>query len=328
MRHYKVKFAWNLNPYIEKLRLKKYNLKQSRGFFVPEEDHALFYRYWKMENQIPEAIIICIHGMHSHGESWILMADEMLYNNPFLGLYAVDLPHHGVSSGKPGDIKDYRNIVDRLCEFFSFVRSEHPDVPIHIMAESMGGAFAVHLGDKLRDDVATLILLAPAVKPKPILKVLMAVELWSAFSITLGNHDIIPVNISKMVTNDQDYFSYQKHDFRRLKKRTPRYMYQILKMINHLKKIDYSDYPPVLVFVGTEDIVIARGGRGCIDFFDDVQSVRMESHLIPKSSHTMLFDKSAKDFGLFERIKCWLGAYPDINEFKYFNPMRYRWFNT
>lgn len=328
MRHYIVEFPWNFNPYIEKLRYEKYNLKQTKGFFIPEDGTAFFYRYWRNENQIPESIIICIHGMHSHGESWILMADQLLHDDVFLGVYAVDLTHHGISSGPRGDIEDYRKVVNHLVDFFNFVKEEHPNVPIHIMAESMGGAFTVHLGDKLRDNIASLILLAPAVQPKSILKILMAVELWGVFSLTLSNRDIIPVNISKLVTNDEDYYNYQKNDFRRLKKRTPRYMYQILKMINQLKKIDYTNYPPILVFVGTQDIVIARGGQGCIDFFKKVESVRKESHLIPESTHTLLFDKSAEEFGLFERIKAWLGAYPDINDFKYFNAHRFRWFKT
>jgi alpha-beta hydrolase superfamily lysophospholipase len=54
----------------------------------------------------PKKIIICIHGLHSHGEKFVLLADKYIKHNWIT--IAPDLRGHGLSwtsHNERGDIK-------------------------------------------------------------------------------------------------------------------------------------------------------------------------------------------------------------------------------
>ncbi|GAH99365.1 unnamed protein product, partial [marine sediment metagenome] len=103
-------------------------------FFNTSDEFPLFYRLWHPSRITkPRKIIICIHGLHSHGEKFVFLADTFSQHNWFT--YAIDLRGHGLSWDIPdnkGDIPDYEYWIDDLKEFVEYLSKAYSGVPIYI----------------------------------------------------------------------------------------------------------------------------------------------------------------------------------------------------
>ncbi|MDL9936794.1 alpha/beta fold hydrolase [Gordonia sp. ABSL1-1] len=99
--------------------------------------------------------ILALHGLTGHGRRWASLADHL----PGVRIVAPDLLGHGRSPWRPpwG--------VDDHVHALSTVIDEHvpqADRPIVVVGHSFGGALAIHLAQRRRDDIAALVLLDPA----------------------------------------------------------------------------------------------------------------------------------------------------------------------
>ena len=64
-------------------------------------------------------------------------------------------------------------------------------------------------------------------------------------------------NCEKVASNSDDYILYQLRDPLRLPKISPRYYYQVIKMIHNLKNVKIEDVGPTCVFFGGNDYLVS-----------------------------------------------------------------------
>ena len=72
----------------------------------------IFVRSWKPEKY--DKVIIIVHGLGEHSGRYNIFK-EFLKNHK-VAIYALDLPGHGMSDGKKGDIKKFDRFLDALWE--------------------------------------------------------------------------------------------------------------------------------------------------------------------------------------------------------------------
>jgi alpha-beta hydrolase superfamily lysophospholipase len=132
------------------------------GFLRSDDGTCVFYRYWNPIGQtIPESVVIILHGMAIHGGRYKAVAEE--FTKSGVAVYAPDARGHGLSCGKRGHIPSAAVENQDISAMVRFVRESYPRARIFLMAESMGGLFALNYAAKNPDGISGMILVAPAV---------------------------------------------------------------------------------------------------------------------------------------------------------------------
>lgn len=128
--------------------------------FTSFDNTKLPLRVWKPMDEI-EGVIIALHGFNDYSN---FMKDSALFfNNHQLAVYAYDQRGFGATQSRTR-WGSSQALKDDLGTFISIIRATHPDIPVYVLGDSMGGA--VTILTFAQDDppkVEGLILVAPAV---------------------------------------------------------------------------------------------------------------------------------------------------------------------
>jgi alpha-beta hydrolase superfamily lysophospholipase len=307
-----------INPLLNVFRKNPRATDMHLEYFHTSDNYPLFYRYWRLSHNIePEKIIICIHGLHSHGEKFVILADEFVQKN--WETYAVDLRGHGLSWIDPknkGDIPEYSVWVRDLEEFMDYIQAKHPNIPIYIIAESMGAAIAIHIAHSHPLQLKGLILISPALKPWKEIQFSMILEAFTYAAAKTSEENVIPHNKErKFSTNSDEYIQYLLNDPLRITSVSPRYYYQVLKMVHHLKKYtDFDQFYPTCMFFGGRDNLI--NFDGLIRFTYLLGRNKKALHYIPQAFHDLITDEEAIKYQLYEKIVEWISCASDSHNSK------------
>lgn len=301
-----------INPLLTKLRYNIVAIRMKVDYFQTSDSFPLFYRKWPCnENQadFPKKIIVCIHGLHSHGEKFVIFADEFIKQQ--WDTYAIDLRGHGLSWLDPknkGDIPDYNVWMRDIHEFLNFLIEKYPKIPIYFLAESMGAAATIHIAKANQNNIRALILLSPAVKPWETIQFTMILEAFT-YAVTKSiDGTVIPQRGSgRFATDSEDYMRYQLHDPLRITNVSPRYYYQIIKMIHRLKENSYENFIPTCIFFGEKDFLVQFDGVK--KFIHEMQKTPKALHFIPQAHHDLLTDDEAHKYEMNKKIIDWINEY-------------------
>ena len=304
-----IAYGQKINPYLEQMRSNAATRTET-GQFIASDGCPLFYRYWVSDvlrsEAPPEKIIICLHGLHSHGEKYILLADY-LAKSPWR-VYALDLRGHGLSfneTHKRGDIEDFKLWISDGLEFIDYLCKKFPKIPVYLVAESMGAALAVLLAHHEIQKIKALVLLSPALKPFPLAELRMIQKAFTYGSFgRFENLSIKDKAQGRFSTNSKDYIEYQLHDRLRLERISPRYYYQVVKMIHQLKPLDYTLFSPSCLFYGGRDHIVDLHGMNeyikRLDFTDKCL------YYVPGGVHELITDEWGKKYRIFRKIRQWI----------------------
>lgn len=297
----------SIHPDIDKIRTNKRCDGTRFGTFLTSDGYELSYRDWSITDRRKKVkkIIICIHGLHSHGEKFILLADKYIKYN--WNTYSIDLRGHGLSWSDDlndgfhdlGDIANYKLWIRDTLEFIEFIMEKHPGVPIYLIGDSMGGAIATYVAEKKRAHLSGLVLLSPALKAFTSVQIGLLKNAFLTFSNrnapSIQHHE--SENIS---SNSAIYINYEQTDPLRMRRKSPRYYEQILKMLYQLKKVKLTNFPPVILFYGGKDALIDF--KGVKKFIFTLKHKKKALHFIPKAYHELLTDIEAVRYGLYKKI--------------------------
>ena len=138
-------------------------IPKNHGTTFSSDGTCLFYRYWFPPSEPePEYVVLLLHGIGLHSGRYETTAAEL--NKSGIGVYAVDTRGHGLSCGRRGFIptiaKENRDISAMLVT----MRKDHPNAKLFLMAESMGGIFALNYAMAGPKDLTGMILMSPVFK--------------------------------------------------------------------------------------------------------------------------------------------------------------------
>lgn len=115
-------------------------LQVEEGNFKGYEGSELFFQTWPQSK--PKAVILGIHGLGEHADSYRLLAEGL--QDTGYQLFFSDLRGHGRSAGKRG-VGTIDEFVRDIKVFTPLVQAKFPDLPFFFLAHSMGGLVLLKL---------------------------------------------------------------------------------------------------------------------------------------------------------------------------------------
>ncbi len=129
---------------------------------VMADGYSLPYSAWgPQDTDSATAVVLALHGFNDYHRSFEELAQRLASDG--VVTYAYDQRSFGATAGR-GIWPSVDSLVDDARTMLELVRRRHPQTPVYILGESMGGAVAINaLTRDPRPEVAGSILVAPAV---------------------------------------------------------------------------------------------------------------------------------------------------------------------
>ena len=122
-----------------------------------------------------KAVIIMVHGLGEHIQRYYHWAD--LFRKEGIGFAGVDLPGHGRSDGKRGNIKNYEILTEMIDILFKTASRTFPGIPVFLYGHSLGGGivldYILRKNPKIKGAIITSPWLRLSFEP-PKIKLFMA----------------------------------------------------------------------------------------------------------------------------------------------------------
>ncbi|MDK2945471.1 alpha/beta fold hydrolase [Geotoga petraea] len=190
----------------------------------------------------PVSNLFLVHGLGEYSGRYIDFIKKL--NDLNINVYTFDLPGHGNSPGKRGDIKSF-------YEIYSFIDEFAPDDFI-LYGHSLGGLISARYSEMNLKKPKKLILSSPALGDIAQKKLLLTI--MSVFPSLSFSNGIPPKEISSDDTENKKYIEDPMiHD--RITVRTAKQMFdEAEKALKEIKKIEI----PTILLYGEEDKIINK----------------------------------------------------------------------
>jgi len=148
--------------------------ERAEGRVVGAGDVELYWQAWLPPS--PRGVLLLCHGLGEHAGRYGNVVDAVVPDG--WAVYGLDLRGHGLSGGRRAHIERYADFLADVDVFRRTVVARHPGLPVVLLGHSMGGQIALAYALDHQDDLAGLVLSAPAlagdVVPKPVVPLLRA----------------------------------------------------------------------------------------------------------------------------------------------------------
>lgn len=147
-------------PAIHPQGAKTYQGEITERQFITADGVKLPLRQWQSATKNPAAVIIALHGFNDYSSFFHKPAQYFQKQN--IASYAYDLRGFGGSENR-GLWAGNETYSEDLALFTRLVAEKHPNTPIYLLGESMGGAvIIVTMADMKIPQVKGIVLAAPA----------------------------------------------------------------------------------------------------------------------------------------------------------------------
>ncbi len=156
-----------------------------------------------------KAVVILVHGLGEHIQRYDHWADR--FKKEGIGFAGVDLPGHGRSDGRRGNIKSYKQLDEMLDILIKTTLRTFPGTPVYIYGHSLGGGIVLDYLIRRNPGIKGAIVTSPWLRlsfEPPKIKVAMAGVMKY---ILPGLIQPSGLNVSH-ISHDQDVIEKYKND--------------------------------------------------------------------------------------------------------------------
>jgi alpha-beta hydrolase superfamily lysophospholipase len=144
--------------------------------YVTRDGMKLGLMHW--DAAMPSAVVVALHGMNDYSNAFSMPAPWWAEHG--ISTYAYDQRGFG-RSPQTGIWPGSRLMRRDLADFVDVMRARHPNTPVFVLGESMGGAVAMTaFASDMPPKADGLILIAPAVWGRETMPFSYRVALWTA----------------------------------------------------------------------------------------------------------------------------------------------------
>ena len=265
------------DPVIIKLRKNPRAEELFHDFLRNRKSIKIFYRVWGLsdpnltvQTDYLKRIILNVHGVSSHSEMSITLADHLLDKSTIV--VGFDLPGHGHSQGTRGDYVRFMGFIETLEDIITYFAEEYPQKQLILSGESMGALVVIlyilkiynHRSEvyKKFTNITKLLFWSPAFAPN--FKTGWSKNLEYILKLGLNfiiKKDSVSIDVDhrKTFQNKVALSVHNIHPFV-LKKYSARYLTSINIAMKKLNQYGFSNYLtiPFCIIHGTHDYLVSQ----------------------------------------------------------------------
>jgi len=150
--------------------------------YITADNLSLPVKRWLPENQAITHIIIALHGFNDYSSFFDESARQLTSQG--VASYAYDQRGFG-GAPNPGIWAGGKTMAQDLIHFIALIKKQHPNIPVYLLGESMGGAVVmVAMTQSKAPLVQGIILAAPAVWGES------TMPWYQRWALTLGSYTL------------------------------------------------------------------------------------------------------------------------------------------
>lgn len=273
------------------------------GMLVTGNSKALPVRAWLPESgQGTKAVIVAVHGFNDYSYAFRLPGHYFAAQG--VGLYAYDQRGFGDTDDR-GIWAGRKNLVEDLKQMVLSVREQHPDTPLYLLGESMGGAVVINaLSEEGFPEVEGAILSAPAVWGSSTMPTLYRAALWTS-AHTVPWMELTGRNLKILATDNIPLLREMGRDPLIIKSTRIDAIYGIVQLMDSAFRNANRVKVPLLLLYGKNDQVIPHEPILAVT---DTLATRYKLVYYPSGFHMLLRDLSSEV--VMDDVVAWVSA-PD-----------------
>jgi len=133
----------------------------TEGHFTTPDGADIYTQAW-LPDSAPPAIILIVHGLGEHSGRYGNYVDYFVPRG--YALYSFDTRGHGRSSGPRGYVERFDRFVEDIDRLAAEARSDWPDMPLFVLAHSLGSLMGLSYARQYPDRLTGLITSGTALK--------------------------------------------------------------------------------------------------------------------------------------------------------------------
>lgn len=260
-------------------------------------------------NEKPKGVVLAIHGLALHGQTYNELA-KTLADLGFL-VYSTDMrgygrltkenPHEFCSAKDCKHKVNYKKSSEDLLKLADRLKTDHPDIPLYIVGESMGADMAIRIASARPELAAGLVLSSPAIRAHKFIDSNTVKNLPIAMSNFKRQLNIMPY-VRKYATVDPQVLSELTSDPLLRRHLSTNELYASNRCINETLEFvpNLSPDKPVLVLQAKDDHVVRadavvllmsrlKSQDQQVRWFEDRGHILIEtSHIRPDTMQTIV----------------------------------------
>jgi acylglycerol lipase len=254
---------------------------------------------WVSQDVDPKAALLCVHGLGLHNGAYEHFGKRMA--DLGIATYAVDVRGFGSwqkAQGR-GDV-DFDDCLTDVADTLKVIHKVHPQLPVFLLGESMGGAIALRVTSKYPDLVDGLISCVPSgdrfKQRRTELKV--ALQTLKGFNkkFDVGTSVIEQAGQGNQALKD----SWANDPLARLKL-SPKELIQFQRFMNENHESARTiTHQPVLMVQGIADKLVKP--EGTMELFKELSTKDKEIQLINQASHLIFEESQFNDQALNDKV--------------------------
>jgi len=278
-------------------------LADQHGHITSADNTRLFYRHWPAMGLSARRAVIVLHGIGYHSGPYKVIADAL--NPQGIDVYGLDARGHGLSCGPRGFVGTPAEAQEDVAALARFVRKQQPLAKIFLLGDSMGCNYALNHARDHDNQLAGLILLAPAFYLN--FRQLLRLESLLLLPYFLFAHrrpviDLLGHRLDES-SLDHEWIAERRADALAYKKVSFGYLLDIQRLIvGWRRSIAPRVHAPILMIKGEEDHIVSQ--RDCEIFHRISVSRDKQFDFLPAVRHTTLWDPQAPK--ILQRIASWI----------------------
>lgn len=248
----------------------------------------------------PKCILIHLHGLYSTFQFSYDNTDEFQSRIKYLSRediisYGLEFNGHGKSDGVKGYIYDFDDYISDLKALVNYVKKYHNNIPIFLLAESMGGSVAIKYCILNKNDIKGIILLAPLCgiddSNKPCSVLIKSLELISYIFPKL----IFPINKNKNdVSENKEYMKAREENIYQYNGcLTLCFARELLRISNWIEENTNKFKTPVFLLHNINDKIVSFNKAE--NFYNNCKSENKTILKLNDNNHAILVQKDNND---------------------------------
>lgn len=255
---------------------------------------------WKHEpeHQSASARVLLIHGISEHSGRHINTVQSLLSQG--IEVICFDLQGAGKSGGKRQWINQFQDYIDDTVMVFNWIMRSLNPLPVFVLGHSLGGTIALSFAAIYGDELAGLILSAPAFKLG---------QGVSPFKVAVGRmlNPLIPTlrvpgNLAQYISRDKKVVDDYMHDPLTCHTHTLRQGHEVVEAFENALEPCERVRCPVLIVHGSADRIIKL--EGSYEILQNLASRDRTLFVLPNSFHELHNDLDKEVY--FQFLNQWI----------------------